>query len=154
MSNACNPMDCSLPGSSVHGVFQARVLEWVVISISRGSSKPRNWTRVSCTADRVFTTWATRKVVGTANLNTFISKRVNKALLKCTNKVQGLHRCVAWIWSLRTVVSWELRKKCSFWPPSDLNPKILELLPKFSGEFCKSVQHSAPLKLIYILGGF
>ena len=34
----CNPMDCSLPGSSVHGIFQARVLEWVAISFSRGSS--------------------------------------------------------------------------------------------------------------------
>ena len=39
--NLCNPMDCSLPGSSVHGIFQARILEWVAISISRGSSQPR-----------------------------------------------------------------------------------------------------------------
>ena len=37
----CDPMDCSLPGSSVHGIFQARILEWVAISISRGSSQPR-----------------------------------------------------------------------------------------------------------------
>jgi len=37
-----DPMDCSLPGSSIHGIFQARVLEWVVISFSRGSSQPRN----------------------------------------------------------------------------------------------------------------
>ena len=43
----CNPMDCSLSGSSVHGIFQARVLEWIAISFSRGSSQPRNWTRVS-----------------------------------------------------------------------------------------------------------
>ena len=41
-------MDCSLPGSSVHGIFQARILEWVAISFSRGSSWPRNWTGVSC----------------------------------------------------------------------------------------------------------
>ena len=40
----CNPMDCSLPGSSVHGIFQARVLEWVAISFSRGSSPPRDRT--------------------------------------------------------------------------------------------------------------
>ena len=52
----CNPMDCSLPGSSVHGIFQARVLEWVAISFSRGSSQPRDGTRVpSCTAGRCFT---------------------------------------------------------------------------------------------------
>ena len=55
----CDPMDCSLPGSSVHEIFQARILEWVAISFSRGSSQPRDWTQVSCTADRFFTDWAT-----------------------------------------------------------------------------------------------
>ena len=40
----CDPMDCSLPGSSVHGIFQAIILEWVAISYSRGSSQPRNQT--------------------------------------------------------------------------------------------------------------
>ena len=44
----CNPMDCSTPGSSVHGISQERILEWVVISFSRGSSQPRDRTRVSC----------------------------------------------------------------------------------------------------------
>ena len=38
----CIPMDCSLPGSSVHGIFQARILEWVVIPFSRGTSQPRD----------------------------------------------------------------------------------------------------------------
>ena len=51
----CDSMDCSLPGFSVHGIFQARVLEWVAISFSRGSSQPRNRTRVSCIVDRHFT---------------------------------------------------------------------------------------------------
>ena len=51
----CDPMDCSLSGSSVHGIFQARVLEWIAISFSRGSSRPRNRTRVSCIAGRHFT---------------------------------------------------------------------------------------------------
>ena len=41
----CDPMDCSLSGSSIHGIFQARVLEWIAISFSRGSSRPRNRTR-------------------------------------------------------------------------------------------------------------
>ena len=45
----CNPMDCSLPGSSLHGIFQARILEWGAISFSRGSSQHRNRTRVSRT---------------------------------------------------------------------------------------------------------
>ena len=44
----CDPMDCSLPGSSVHGTFQARILEWVARPSSRGSSQPRDWTHVSC----------------------------------------------------------------------------------------------------------
>ena len=58
----CDPMDCSLPGFSVRGILQARILEWVTISFSRGSSQPRDQTRVSCTAGRFFTDWATRVV--------------------------------------------------------------------------------------------
>ena len=50
----CNPMDYSLPGFSVHGIFQARVLEWVAISFSRGSAWPRDWTLVSRIVDRCF----------------------------------------------------------------------------------------------------
>ena len=57
----CDPMDYSLPGSSVHGIHMARILEWVTIPFSRASSGPRGRIRVSCTADRFFTTWATRK---------------------------------------------------------------------------------------------
>ena len=45
----CDPMDCSLPGSSVHWICQARVLQWVAISFSRRSFQPRDWTQVSCT---------------------------------------------------------------------------------------------------------
>ena len=51
----CDPIDCSLSGSSVHGIFQARMLEWIAISFSRGSSRSRNRTRVSCIAGRCFT---------------------------------------------------------------------------------------------------
>ena len=58
----CYPMDCSLPGSSIHGIFQAIVLEWVAIYFSRGSSSPRDRTRVSWIADRCFNIWATREV--------------------------------------------------------------------------------------------
>ena len=46
----CNTMDCSPPGSSVCGIFQARILEWVAIPFSKGSSQPRDWTCVSCIA--------------------------------------------------------------------------------------------------------
>ena len=53
-------MDYSPPRSSVHGIFQARILERVAIPFSRGSSQPRNQTRVSCIAGRFFTIWATK----------------------------------------------------------------------------------------------
>ena len=53
-------MDCSLPGSSVHGISQARVLEWVAISFSRGSPQPRDQTQVSRITGRCFTLWVTR----------------------------------------------------------------------------------------------
>ena len=56
----CNPVDCSLPGFSIHEILQARILEWVTIS-SRGSSRPRDQTRVSCIGGRRFKLWATAK---------------------------------------------------------------------------------------------
>ena len=59
----CDPVDCSLPGPSVLGIFQARVLEWVAISFSRGFSQPRDRTQVSCIAGRIFTVWATREAL-------------------------------------------------------------------------------------------
>ena len=61
MSDSCDPMVCSLPGSSVHGILQARILEWVAIFFSRGSSWPRDRTWVSCIAGRLFIIWATRE---------------------------------------------------------------------------------------------
>ena len=51
----CDPMDCSLPGASVHGILQARILEWVAISSSRGSSPPRDQTPISCIEGGFFT---------------------------------------------------------------------------------------------------
>ena len=52
----CDPTDCSPPGSSVHGTLQARILEWVATSYSRGSPQPRTRTHVSCSVGRFFTT--------------------------------------------------------------------------------------------------
>ena len=57
----CHPMDCNPPGSSVHGILQARILEGTAILFSRGSSQPRDWTWVSRIAGRFFTIWATRE---------------------------------------------------------------------------------------------
>ena len=59
----CNPMDHSPPGSSVHGILKVRILEWVAIPFSRGSSWPRDQAWVSCLAGRFFTLWATREAL-------------------------------------------------------------------------------------------
>ena len=61
VSDSLQPMDCSPPGSSVHGILQARILEWVAISFSSRSFQPRDQTKVSCIAGRFFTIWATSK---------------------------------------------------------------------------------------------
>ena len=63
MSDSCDPRDCSLSGSSVHGNSQARISEWVAFFFSRRSSQLRDWTWVSCTAGSFFTDWATREAL-------------------------------------------------------------------------------------------
>ena len=59
----CNTMDCSPLGSSVHGILQARILEWVVMPFSRESSQPGDWSWVFHFAGRFFTIWATRELL-------------------------------------------------------------------------------------------
>ena len=57
-----DPMDCSPPTSSVHGILQARILQWVAMSFSRGSSWPRGQTCISCITGGFFTVWATGRL--------------------------------------------------------------------------------------------
>ena len=57
----CDPRDCSLPDFPVHGILQARILAWVAVPFSRGSSQPRDQTQVSCIEGRFFTIWATKE---------------------------------------------------------------------------------------------
>ena len=54
----CDPTDCSPPGSSVYGISKARILEWVAISSSRGSSRPRDQTRISCIGRQILYCWS------------------------------------------------------------------------------------------------
>ena len=54
-------MGCIPPGFSVHGILQARILEWVAIPFSRASSQPRDWSQVSCAAGKFSTVWATKE---------------------------------------------------------------------------------------------
>ena len=65
----CDPMDWSPPGSSVYGILQARMLEWVAIFYSRMSSWLRDWTHVSCIAGRFLTVWITREMLEAINIS-------------------------------------------------------------------------------------
>ena len=81
-------MGCSLPGSFIHGIFQARVLEWIAISFSRGSSQPRDRTRVSCIAGRRFTIWAIREA---PNWKPSYKEWMNEWKLFCSEQPHGLY---------------------------------------------------------------
>ena len=119
----CDPMDCSLPGSSVHGIFQARILEWVAISFSRGSSRPRDRTRVSHVAGRHFTVWATREVKGcwapknwcfwTVVLEKTLESSLDSKEFKLINPKGsqpwifiGRTDAEVWSWSSKTLATW------------------------------------------------
>ena len=67
----CDPLDCGLPRSSVHGILSARTLEWVAILFPRRSSQRRDGTQVSCIADSFFTVLATREVLKPQNLSSW-----------------------------------------------------------------------------------
>ena len=102
----CDPMDCSLSGFSVHGIFQARVLEWMAISFFRGSSRHRNRTRVSLIAGRCFTVRVTREAtrVGFSSVQSLSRVRLfaspwiaaRQASLSITNqsRVGGMKRSI------------------------------------------------------------
>ena len=81
----CNPIDCSLPGFSVYGIFQARILDWVAISFSRRSSQPRDWTRVSRIVGRCFPVWD--PLLGVILTPCRIHKRIYSSLLAVTPTV-------------------------------------------------------------------
>ena len=82
----CNPMDSSLPGSSVHGILQARILEWVAISFSRGSSQSKDRTCVSCSGTKTLThcQWECRTATLEDSLE--VSYKIKYTLtIRCSN---------------------------------------------------------------------
>ena len=88
-----NPMDCGPSGSSVHGILQARILEWIALSYSRGSSQPRDWTCVSCgfcIGRWILYHWATREVLpkqnDCLNFQALIFKFANRSSLENNEK--------------------------------------------------------------------
>ena len=85
----CNPMDCSPPGSSVHGILQARVLEWVAIPFSKGSSQPSNQTQVSCIAGGFFT-FCSREALGGVPLFPYLAVINTHCARHLASEQQGL----------------------------------------------------------------
>ena len=137
-----DPMDCSLLGSSVHGILQARILEWVAIPFSRGSSRSRYRTQVSCIAGRFFTIWATREAhVGTPpnSLNCVLNRALQSHLVQAfisKKLIQPKPRSL-WVnhheeWRTQVVFGWLCRilVKCLatvilvFWTIFNLNSYI------------------------------
>ena len=111
----CDSMDCSPPDSSVHGIFQARILRWVSISFSWGSSWPRDQTQVSSITGRFFTIWATQKALrrkAMTNLDSVLKSK-DITLLTNVNVAKAMVfpvvtcRCESWIiksWCFWTVM--------------------------------------------------
>ena len=83
----CNPMDCGLPGFSVHGILQARILEWIAIPFSMGSSQLRDQTQLSHTAGVFLTTWATResRITSYKSVISIEINQVHYTKLSCLN---------------------------------------------------------------------
>ena len=129
----CDPMDWSPPCSSVHGLLQGRIVEWIAMHFSRGSSQLRDWTQVSCIAGRFFTVWATWEALQVCiiititlslffnlilHINKFISRGIQISIAK--NTVAGRWRdntCNNKLWSTGA------QQKCSI---RDSHPSYAE----------------------------
>ena len=109
----CYPMDHILSGSSIHGISQARVLEWVAFSFSRGSSQPRDQTQVSCNAGRHFNLWAIREALCLLRPSQIPFPPYISIFLSLArgNLHMAQHSCRPWI----TILYW-----------SRINPSLLE----------------------------
>ena len=101
----CDPMNCSSPGSSVHGILQARIQDWVAISFSRGSSRPiepvsrhGNWARVSCIGRWILYYWVTREVPQVYLGNNKTIKLGRVILAHCWHKQRALTSIWKLIW--------------------------------------------------------
>ena len=100
MFDFCDLMDCSLPSSSVHGIFQARTLEWVAMPSSRWPSQPTDWTHISCIGRWILYHWATWRKVNGSSVYVYMSActclRVHVCLcefLGAFTAVAGKHNC-------------------------------------------------------------
>ena len=99
----CDPMDCSLPGFSVHGIFQARSLEWVAMPSSRGSSWSRDWTHVSCIVRCILYHWTVlpgKPPMQEAWVQTLIRELISLNAAWCGQKKTEKHHRNWRLWSV------------------------------------------------------
>ena len=104
-------MDYSLPGSPVHGISQARILEWVAISFSRGSSWPRDQIQVSCIAGRFFTIWATREAQGSQTKKKKVTSNKRKYMITFSHFDKSMCVCV----DMFKDIKWKVALKSDPW---------------------------------------
>ena len=139
MSDSWDSLDCSPPGSSVHGISQARILEWVAISFSRGLSQPRDWTWVSWIAGRFFAIWATRKEPKCPSIDEWIKKMyvciyIHTYLVECYSAIKR--------WKLAIGIKWMNLEDTTLGETSQREQD------KYSCGFCGPFPHSfSPLCL-------
>ena len=120
----CDPMDYSPPGSSVHSISQARILDWVAISFSRGPSWPRDQTCISCIDRQILYHWATReasvKFSSSQIFSLFKKKQAKQTKTKKTSKTKQNNS------SSENKVAVSISKPCAFWIP--FNPSTYPVM--------------------------
>ena len=110
----CDFMDCYPPSSSVHGTFQARILEWVAMPSSRGSSQPRDWTQVSHMAGRFFTIWTTSEAQSKAQMTMIWFK--NSKIPEKEGRHQDHLKVLIWGNASGRAIHWEWKEwRTIFW---------------------------------------
>ena len=141
MSDSSQPHELYRPpGSSVHGILQTRILEWVAISFSRGSSQPRDWTGVACIAGRLFTIWATREdsVLKSRYITLLTEVQLVKAMVFPVVMYWYESWTVKQVWALRTdaLELWFWKRLLRLpWTARRSNQSILrEINPEYSLE--------------------
>ena len=113
----CDPMDCSPPGSSVHGISQARILEWVAISFSRESSQPRNWTHVSYIGRQILdhcAIWEAHKYCW-LSLNPCISQHFDERTLFLRPSLVHLRKYISLMINLLVLITVLFLQTWSLW---------------------------------------
>ena len=107
----CDPMDYILPGFSVRGIFQPRILAWVAILFSRRSSWPRNWNWITWIAGRFFTTWTTREAQDALKLQTSIQILI---ILQFSKIINVFEYCATLSFVLYDVTQKVIRQSLTF----------------------------------------